>query len=296
MTVTGGAAVLSAAPPITSHLSICQHEGNRFMRFMLIVKSDTKTEAGEPLNDELVAALDKYNDELVTAGAFLSAEGLQPSAKGARLKLVDDQRILTRGPFGNPEKLVAGYWIINADSNDDAIAWAKRAPFETSQIEIRQVFEPWDQAGSEEESEADGSVPSPANGGGTSLKRFFCISNPSAESEAGIPPSPEMIAAMNDYIGQMAASGAFLGGDGLMPSALGARVTFSGKNRTVTDGPFIETTELIGGFALIQAKSLDEVIDSSWEFLNVGNRTPGEERACEIREIFDFPTERPESR
>jgi hypothetical protein len=254
------------------------------MRYMLIVKSDAKTEAGEMPDDEFERDIGNYNDELVKSGAFLTAEGLQPSSKGARLTLIDGKRTLNKGPFSNPETLVAGYWIIKADSNEEAIDWAKRAPFKTGQVEVRQIFEPWGQ-----EPSTPNEYAAQASKASGDLKRFFCIANANSESEAGIPPTMEMMAEMGEYMGKKAAQGTLLGGEGLMRSALGARVDYAGSERTVTDGPFVETKELIGGFGLIQAKSLDDAIDEGWDFLEVGEIKPGEERTAEIREVFDFP-------
>jgi hypothetical protein len=255
------------------------------MRFMLIVKSDAKTEAGEMPDDDFMTEMGKYNEELVNSGAFLTAEGLQPSSKAARLTIVDGKRILTKGPFPKPESLTAGYWIIKADSKEEAIDWAKRAPFQTGQVEVRQVSEPWSEQDDQAPStpnEYAAQAPKPS----TDLKRFFCIANASQDSEAGIPPTSEMIAAMGEYMGRKAAQGTLLGGEGLMQSALGARVDYSGKERTVTDGPFVETKELIAGFGMIQAKSLDDAIEESWEFLEVAGCEPGDELTSEIREVF----------
>jgi hypothetical protein len=285
---------------------------------MLIVKSDERTEAGGLPDEKFMTAMDKFNEELVKTGALLAAEGLHPSSKGARLKLADGERTLSRGPFGEPHKLVAGYWIIEADSKEEAVEWAKRVPFEADeawfasggvgQIEIRRVLGPEDFPGDINEAEwreqngdyraATESEPAveviQQFGDETPLKRFFCVANADADSEAGIPPSPEYFAAMEEFTRKMASSGVLLGGEGLSPSSEGARVTFSGGTRLVTDGPFIETKELIAGFAIIQAKSLDEVIDMSWGFLEVGGNESSRHGACEIRQIFDmsdFPAE-----
>jgi len=258
------------------------------MRFMLIVKSDAKTEAGEMPDAEFMAAMGKYNEELIRKGAFVSAEGLQPSSRGARLSLLDGKRTLTKGPLPKPESLAAGYWIIKADSKEEAIDWAKKAPFQSGQVEIRQLFEPWGDpsGGPSTANEYAAQTPKPS---GEPMKRFFGIGFATAESEAGIPPTMESMAAMEEFMAKKAATGSLLGGEGLMRSAFGARVDYSGSQGTVTDGPFVETKELIAGFGLIQARSLDDAIQEGWEFLEVVEQKPGEERTSEIREIFDFP-------
>jgi hypothetical protein len=115
------------------------------MRFMMIVKASKKSEAGIMPSDELIAAMTKYNEELVKAGALLDASGLQPSSKAARVKFSGEKRNVIDGPFAETKELIAGYWIIKADSLAEAIAWATRAPNpsgnEESEIEIRQFFE-----------------------------------------------------------------------------------------------------------------------------------------------------------
>jgi hypothetical protein len=281
------------------------------MRFMLLIKSDARTEAGEMPDESFMAAMDKFNNELVDAGAWLSAEGFHPSSKGARLELVNGKRTLTRGPFGEPEKLIAGYWIIQADSKDEAVEWAKKVPFEADktgaasggvgQVEVRQIFELDDFPVNENESgwreeeaafraeagSAQQFAPLQTSEDGEPKKRFFCFNHADANSEAGAMPSQEMLAAMGEYMGEMVAAGVVLGGEGLQPSSKGARVTYAGGKRTVTDGPFIETKELVGGYGIIQAKSLDEAIDLSWRFLEVASMESGES-SCEIRQLFDM--------
>lgn len=111
------------------------------MRFMMIVKADERSEAGVLPTTEELEAMGKYNDELAQAGLMLEGEGLQPSSKGARVTFTDGKPTVTDGPFPEAKELVAGYWIIQAESLEQAKEWAKRVPFQDGQIEIRQVFE-----------------------------------------------------------------------------------------------------------------------------------------------------------
>lgn len=110
------------------------------MRFLMIVKSDEPTEAGDMPGDEFMAAMGKYNDELQKAGVMQSGEGLHPSSKGARIDYSGSDRTVTDGPFANPTSLVAGYWVIEVNSKEEAVEWAKRCPFEGGQVELRQIF------------------------------------------------------------------------------------------------------------------------------------------------------------
>ena len=114
------------------------------MRFMMLVKADKNSEAGVLPSEELLAAMGKYNEELAKAGVMLAGEGLQPSSKGARVTFSGEKRTVTDGPFTEAKELIAGYWLIQVKSKEEAIEWAKRCPNPMegeSEIEIRQVFE-----------------------------------------------------------------------------------------------------------------------------------------------------------
>ena len=114
------------------------------MRFMVIVKATAESEAGEMPSEELLSAMMKYNEQLVKAGIMLAGEGLHPSSKGARVRFNDDKRTVIDGPFAETKELVAGYWIWQVRSLDEAIEWVKRCPNPMdgkSVIEIRQIFD-----------------------------------------------------------------------------------------------------------------------------------------------------------
>ena len=112
------------------------------MRFMVIVKADRNSEAGVMPSTELLTAMGKFNEEMVKAGVMLAGEGLHPTSKGARIKYSDKERTVSNGPFAVTGDLVAGFWLIQVKSRDEAIEWMKRAPFDGgSEIEIRQVFD-----------------------------------------------------------------------------------------------------------------------------------------------------------
>ena len=116
------------------------------MRFMMIVKANKDSEAGKLPGEELLSAMGKYNEELMKAGVLVDLSGLQASSKGARVKFSGEKRTVVDGPFAETKELIAGYWIINVKSKEEAIAWAKRAPNPAgegreSEIEIRQFFE-----------------------------------------------------------------------------------------------------------------------------------------------------------
>jgi hypothetical protein len=114
------------------------------MRFMVMVKANETSEAGVLPDEKMLAAMGKYNEELVKAGVMLAGEGLQPSSKGARVKFAGNTRTVVDGPFSETKELIACFWLIQVKSREEAIEWVKRCPcpFEgESEIEIRQIFE-----------------------------------------------------------------------------------------------------------------------------------------------------------
>ena len=112
------------------------------MRFMIIVKANRDSEAGVMPSEKMLSDMTKYNQELADAGVMLAGEGLQPSSKGARVKFdANGKTTVTDGPFAETKELVAGFWLWKCKSKEEAIEWLKKAPFENTELEIRQVFE-----------------------------------------------------------------------------------------------------------------------------------------------------------
>ena len=111
------------------------------MRYMVIVKANPDSEAGKMPPKELFAEMSKFNEELINAGVMLAGEGLQPSKEGARIKFEGSKRTVTDGPFSETKELVAGFWLIQVKSKEEAIEWMKRAPFREGEIEVRRVAE-----------------------------------------------------------------------------------------------------------------------------------------------------------
>jgi hypothetical protein len=116
------------------------------MRFMMIVKASKNSEAGQMPSEELLAAMGRYNDELMKAGVLLDLAGLHPSSKGARIKFSGGKPTVLDGPFAETKELIGGFWMIQVNSKQEAVEWAKRAPAPhgpatEGEIELRQVFE-----------------------------------------------------------------------------------------------------------------------------------------------------------
>ena len=111
------------------------------MRFMLIVKADENSEAGVMPSEQLLADMGNYNEQLVKAGVMLAGEGLYPTSKGVRVRFSGSKRTVIDGPFAETKELIAGFWLIQVKSTEEAIEWVKRCPMQEAEIEIRQVFE-----------------------------------------------------------------------------------------------------------------------------------------------------------
>jgi hypothetical protein len=111
------------------------------MRFMVLVKANKDSEAGVLPNEKLLTEMGKFNEELVKAGIMLAGEGLQPTSKGARVKFSGGKQTVIDGPFAETKELVAGFWLWQVKSKEEAIEWLKRAPFDETEVEIRQLFE-----------------------------------------------------------------------------------------------------------------------------------------------------------
>src|SRR5882757_6339302 len=117
------------------------------MRFMVLIKATKESEAGKMPSEKLLTEMGKYNEELVKAGVMLAGEGLHPSSKGARVQFSGDKRTVVDGPFAETKELIAGFWLWQVKSKEEAIEWVKRCPnpfYVDSEIEIRQVFDPED--------------------------------------------------------------------------------------------------------------------------------------------------------
>jgi hypothetical protein len=119
------------------------------MRFMVIVKANKDSESGKLPDEKILTEMGKFNEELVKAGVMLAGEGLQASSKGARVRFEGSKRTVIDGPFTETKELVAGFWLWQVRSREEAIQWLKRAPFQEGEVEIRQVFEAADFAPSD---------------------------------------------------------------------------------------------------------------------------------------------------
>jgi hypothetical protein len=274
------------------------------MQFMLLVKSDASTEAGVMPDDKTLAAMTTFNDEMVKAGVMLAGEGLKASSKGARVRCNKATGKITvlDGPFAETKELVAGYWLIQTKSKAEAVEWAKRVPFESGEVEIRPLFEledfPQDPAEDkpaewkEKERPLQDALSSQTKRGSKKM-RFVGFVMGGKDSESGVLPENGALEKMGAFVEEALQAGVFLGGDGLRPTVDGVRVHYDGTKRTVVDGPFTESKEIVAGYSILAADSKEEAIAWTKRFVAVDAEIRSiPEVTCELRELFeaeDFP-------
>jgi hypothetical protein len=221
------------------------------MRFIIMHKTNARWEAGAIPSLALIARVGNLIGELAKAGALLSGEGLRPSSEGVRLKFARGARKITKGPFKGGNELPAGFSIVRAASIDQAIEWAMHQAqvLGDVDIDIRPVTEPWD----------IGMTPRPEN---VTTRRYMALRKATAETEAGVSPSPAERAEMVRLINETEGNAVHLMTVNMRPSARGRRYKNSADGLTVTDGPFTESKELIAGYVMVSAESLNDA--SEW--------------------------------
>jgi hypothetical protein len=218
-------------------------------------KTDECNEAGKPPSQELIAGMGTLMQQMQQTGALLAGDGLRASSLGVRLNFVNGHRTITPGPFVGSNELLAGFCMVNVRTIEDAIEWATRFAGAVGDVEIdiRPVTEAWDL----------GMCPRPE---GLETTRFLLAHKADKNSEAGVLPSPAVAAELAKLKADMAKAGVLLSVETFKPSSMGARLKFAGNTRTVIDGPFTESKELIAGFVIVQVKSIEEAIEWNTPF------------------------------
>ena len=207
------------------------------MRFMMLVKGNKECDSGVRPDEKTLSEMDTYNEELVKAGALLAIEGLQASSKGARVRYSKGKITVTDGPFAETKELVAGFWLMQAKSKDEAVDWAKRVPFQEGEVEVRPLFElpdfpidPAEKADGWRTKEEQFRATPPVRKPGTI--RFMGLLKADKDTEVGVLPNEKFLTAMGAFIEEGVKSGVFLSGEGLQPTSKGFRVRYSGRKRT----------------------------------------------------------------
>lgn len=228
------------------------------MRFIIMHKTNARWESGAIPGRELIARVGTLLGQLAKAGALVSGEGLRASSQGVRLRFTAGVRTVTQGPFEGGNELPAGFSILRTRSLDDAIEWATRQAqaLGDGEIDIRPVTEPWD----------IGMSAAPAD---VSTRRYMVLSKATASTEAGEPLSSPRRAEFARLIAETTRGGLHLVTETMRPSKRGRRYKNSRNGVSMFDGPFIETKELIAGYVIVSAPSLEDAGRWAAQYLGV---------------------------
>ena len=239
------------------------------MRYMIMHKASPQDEAGVPPTPEIIEGVGSLIGEIAQTGIFLAGEGLRPSSLGVAVKFTNGTRTITPGPFAGSNELIDRYLIVRVKSIDEAIEWASRfAGSDDAEIGIRPLTEPWDL----------GMISKPA---GDPATRFMIMHKADSISESSSSPDAGARTALANATGP----GTLLSAEALHPSANATRIRYSGGKRTVIDGPFSESKELVGGFSILQLKSRDDAFH--WADRFAGVIAPGGDLEIDIRPLYE---------
>ena len=227
------------------------------MRYVMMHKSDRNTEAGVIPSQELIAGMGRLVGDVIQSGIFLAADGLRASKHRVRVTCRGGKTTVTRGPFQTGHDVIAGFMALKVKDIDEAIAWTKRHAeiLGDAEFEIGPNTEAWDLG-----------APKPE---GVLPLRCLVLHKATRATESGNPPPPQQKAAVGKLIDEMKQAGVLVFHECLLPTAQGARLQYRSGKRTVTDGPFTESKELIGGFIMLQARSRDEMLAWADRFARV---------------------------
>jgi hypothetical protein len=224
------------------------------MRFMIMHKMTEEMEKGLPPDPAIIEGVDKIVEEAVKDKVFVSGEGLKPSSQRVHIVYKNGERTITDGPFTEAKELVGGFALLRVRSKEEAIAWCDKFAAVVGDVELFMgpVVEPWDL----------GMMPKPAN----APLRFLSMPQVDERSENEAPQDPKLIAKMGALIDEMTKAGVLQATGGLAATKKGARVRFEGGKRTVIDGPFAESKEVVAGYAILNLPSKAAAIEWAIRF------------------------------
>jgi hypothetical protein len=225
--------------------------------FMMMHKTDGYYEAGGKPSQELIAGVGRMIGDMARNGRLLAGDGLGPSSQGVRLQLAGGKRSVVPGPFAGGNELVAGFAVLRVTSLDEAVEWAAKlaAVVGDAEIDVRPANEPWD----------IGLGQKPA---GLTTRRYIAMYKATPQSEAG-GPSAAQKEALTQLVGEMTRAGVLLATAALERSSKAARLRNFGGKHTVVDGPFTESKELVGGFAIVELDSRAEAVEWARRYADV---------------------------
>jgi len=228
------------------------------MRYIIIHKTNPHWESGAVPSKELIARVGALIGEMAKSKVFVAGEGLRASSEGVRLRFSGGARTITKGPFPGENELPAGFTILRTGSLDEAVEWATRqaATLGDVEMDIRPINEPWDVGICEAPSDL-------------TKRRWMVLRKATAATESGESPSASQRAAMSRLVDESTHSGVHVASESLRPSARGRRYKNSAEGRRVIDGPFTETKELIAGYCIVNAESLEDACRWAEKYIDV---------------------------
>ena len=228
------------------------------MRYIIIHKTNPHWESGAVPSKELIARVGALIGEMAKSKVFVAGEGLRASSEGVRLRFSGGARTITKGPFPGEHELPAGFAILRTGSLDEAVEWATRqaATLGDVEMDIRPINEPWDVGICEAPSDL-------------TKRRWMVLRKATAATESGESPSASQRAAMSRLVDESTRSGVHVASESLRPSARGRRYKNSAEGRRVIDGPFTETKELIAGYCIVNAESLEDACRWAEKYIHV---------------------------
>ena len=228
------------------------------MRYIIMHKTNPHWESGAIPSKELIARVGALIGEMAKSRVFVAGEGLRASSEGVRLRFSGGARTITKGPFRGENELPAGFAILRTGSLDEAVEWATRqaATLGDVEMDIRPINEPWDVGICEAPSDL-------------TKRRWMVLRKATAATESGESPSASQRAALSRLVDESTRSGVHVASESLRPSARGRRYKNSADGRRVIDGPFTETKELIAGYCIVNAESLEEACRWAEKYIDV---------------------------
>lgn len=227
------------------------------MKFIFMHRTNAHYEAGGKPPLDLVRAVGGMVGEVIRAGKLVAADGLRASSQGVRLNFANGKRTITPGPLTGNNELIAGFAAMKVRSLDEAIEWSTKFAhaYGDIEIDIRPATEPWD-IGLGERPE------------GLTTRRYIAMHKATPGSEAGTPPSEAQVRAVTALLAEMTSAGVLLSTAGIGPSRTGTRVRNFGGRKTLVDGPFAESKELVGGFVILELGSKTEAVEWAQRYVD----------------------------
>jgi hypothetical protein len=268
------------------------------MRVMMLLKGNAESEAGGVPDQKLLTDMGNYNEAMVNAGVALGGEGLHPTSQGAKVRIVKGKTIVVDGPFAEAKEVIAGFFLLQTKSLQEAIEWAKRIPGDDSgdegELELRPLYEtedfpvdPQEQPGGwrdqELELRAKPKAPGPEHG-----QRYISFLKADEFTEAKLEPNEKVLAEMGALIQEMSEKNVLITGEGLKPSSDSVKIKLSKNKRVVVDGPFTEAKEIVAGYTVYRAKTKAEAIEWARRWLQIHVEGTGAEAGeIEVRRVFE---------